>query len=629
VTFNPWLLGNRDALMGDLFKLLRGQFLMSTVATIRSLAEDLDRYWKILDAAGFAAAFSVDAVVTGGLATAAWKGVAPRARALMTRPPADLQKAREALEQKIAKADIAVVVLIDELDRVEDDEVREVARLVKAVGEIAGISYLVAYDPARVAEALGQGHGEDRRASGEAYLEKIIQYPIPLRPLVREDVNRLLGAMLDGHQTGRFNSDDGRRASLFDVVAEAIRTPRDVKRLGGAFAIFWRVADGEICPIDVLAYCWLAVKHPAIRARISEVPDRVVNDPIYRHDFDFLIDSSESKEPKTRLNKGLPPIPISDEADRLLRGLFPLLNGTSDHGWRDHDRLSRRRNLERLLYTGDPPGQVLRSEVESLWRASDSNAAAKVIAKFRDDGRFRHLLARIDDLIADLPATGDAAVFTALSQLARRSSEYAIDDHRPSIESVARTITSMGERAQNASVRIVPILDALITNGDLAIAPAVLRNEVLAHGLAGAERARGGEILTREQTESLWSRQTELYRASILDGSFLRDWQLPGPIWVLRDLKMWDGDLRAALTAQLSDAAAFTAFAVLIMRPGSDMNLSVLSDLVCVEAIAKGADAAQLWASDKEPWVRASVARLAELTKSNQTDLTGKAMTPE
>ncbi|MGK3151703.1 P-loop NTPase fold protein, partial [Staphylococcus shinii] len=88
----------------------------------------------------------------------------------LIRKPKELspQEERRKLEKKLADAKIAVVVLIDELDRVEDDEVRAVAQLVKAIGDIKGISYLVAYDPERVADALGRGSGDDRRRTGEA-----------------------------------------------------------------------------------------------------------------------------------------------------------------------------------------------------------------------------------------------------------------------------------------------------------------------------------------------------------------------------------------------------------------------------------------------------------------------------
>lgn len=616
VLFNPWLLGNRDVLLTEMFKAIRSQFLLSSVETIRTLATDVDRYWRAVDAAGYAAAIGIDVVASAGAATVAWSRLSKPVRSLFTPPPVDLESARLQLEAKINATDIAVVVLIDELDRVEDDEVREVARLIKAVGEIAGISYLVAYDPARVADALGRGSGGERRAAGEAYLEKIIQYPIPIRPLTRDDVDKLLGIMLDGHGTGRFASNDERRAGLFDLVVAAIRTPRDVKRLSGTFDTFWRVAGGEICPIDLFAYSWLAVRHPMIRDRVSQVPDRLVNDPTEAESFRRMGDGKDTRSASVRLNWGLPTIELSRDVEQLLGALFPTLNGVRDNDWRDQDRLSRRRNLDRILYMGDPPGQVVRSEVEALWQAADETTAWAIISRFREDGRLPRLLDRIDDLITMLPARGDPAVFMALSRLARRRSAFSTDDASGSISDIANTIAYLGRRDPAANQRIVDILDALIAVGDLAIVPDVLRTEMFALGLVNGHAARGGECLTLKQTEALWSIEQTRYRTAILDGSWLKDWASAEPMYALRNREMWDEELRAGLTAQLSNLAAFTAFATTILPPNTGMDSSEFRKLVDIEKVALIADTAQEWVAEKEPWVKESVARTGKLARS-------------
>ena len=90
----------------------------------------------------------------GGAMKAAGKGVSP------SRSPSDMRKA---VEKVLAELDRPVVVLVDELDRVEDAEVRTVAQLVRAVLDFPNVSYVLAYDPKRVSEALGGGDERARR----------------------------------------------------------------------------------------------------------------------------------------------------------------------------------------------------------------------------------------------------------------------------------------------------------------------------------------------------------------------------------------------------------------------------------------------------------------------------------
>jgi len=79
--------------------------------------------------------------------------------------------------EELAAVNLPIVVLIDEVDRVEDDEIRSIAQLVRSVGDFPGVSYALAYDPKRVIQALGGAERTDvlRDERGRAYLEKIVQ----------------------------------------------------------------------------------------------------------------------------------------------------------------------------------------------------------------------------------------------------------------------------------------------------------------------------------------------------------------------------------------------------------------------------------------------------------------------
>jgi hypothetical protein len=52
------------------------------------------------------------------------------------------------------------------VDRVEDEEIRTVAQLVRSVADFPGISYVLAYDSKRVIQALGNGAMDQREERG-------------------------------------------------------------------------------------------------------------------------------------------------------------------------------------------------------------------------------------------------------------------------------------------------------------------------------------------------------------------------------------------------------------------------------------------------------------------------------
>jgi predicted KAP-like P-loop ATPase len=191
VRFDPWLVSGRDDVIT--------QFFAELLATIKEVTGQKGRDWKkiketVHKLSGYAkdlapAAGLLSVVPAIGLAaagTAAAAGAAAKtmeaATAARTTSLASQHKELRALLTDVA---MPIVVLIDELDRVEDAEVRAVAQLVRAVADFPGISYLLAYDRDRVVEALGGGATAEKEARGNAYLEKIELVPISrtvLRP---------------------------------------------------------------------------------------------------------------------------------------------------------------------------------------------------------------------------------------------------------------------------------------------------------------------------------------------------------------------------------------------------------------------------------------------------------------
>src|SRR5262249_37664868 len=82
-----------------------------------------------------------------------------------------LHEQRWDLIDSLSKVSAPIVVLIDELDRIEDEEIRIVAQLVRSIAVFPGISYVLAYDAERVIHALA---GTEKLERGRAYLEKIV-----------------------------------------------------------------------------------------------------------------------------------------------------------------------------------------------------------------------------------------------------------------------------------------------------------------------------------------------------------------------------------------------------------------------------------------------------------------------
>jgi hypothetical protein len=607
-TLNPWLFRGRDELLSAFFSSLRSMLGKSRREQARDAMNALDRYQEAIGIAAQVAAAYADLHGAGGKATKIVKSTRDKFRSLLKRQrELSPEEERISLERKLASNGRAIVVLIDELDRVDDADVKSVAQLVKAVGDIRGISYLVAYDPERVIDALGRGTGEERVRTGAAYLEKIIQHPVPLRPLFDHDVRALLEHCLRAARAPLPEAGGQNGAEIFDIIVRNISTPREVKRLVGAYSIINRMTREEIYSYDVLAYCWLVTKTPTLRERIVDRIAHLVDDPLGDDDLlTALFEDAQSKDRNPESVLG----PIAAEHTRLLRSLFPTLDRNSSKDRRG-DRISRRRNLIRLLYLGDPPGSFTRLDIEETL---DGGEESSDLRRMLHDGDLPAFLDRIDDDTGTLDQEKSDAFWLGLSDILVREHDWLSEPEQARAigDEAQDMLLRLGLRGRTGKVRAKRLVEMLLNHGDLVIVPGFLRRHMFQHGLVLNEVARGGSsTLTRSETESLLARELPRYREAVSSGFALRRLPDPEVIFVLKNGGYWDDDLRSSLTEQLVSPEAIQTFAALIVPPGWVTEKRVLDELSDSDEVLKRLLVFQNQNSfSKGEWIQQSIKRL-------------------
>lgn len=619
--FNPWIFNGRDELLNGFFHALRGALGKSRKDQARELQASLDKYWNAIEVFGDGIAATADAHGGAGIAGKVWNWI----KKLWPGGP-DLptpHEERKELERKLKKANQAVVVLIDELDRVEDDEVRAVAQLVKAVGDIEGISYLVSYEPKRVVEALGRGNSKkERTKTGERYLEKIIQYPVPVRPLFTNDAKLLLEATLNANDNSDFDWGSLIEDPIFKWILGQISTPREVKRLIGSYTILYDMVRGEIETLDVLAYCWILTKSPSLRDAISENIDEMVEDPAPEYMSARIVAHMDDRDSKPSsvevLGESAKPF------EEIIGLLFPRFGEDRKRDGFDGTRISRRQNLVRLLYLGNPPDLIPRARVEELWATGQEHELETGLRNLLSSGMLRTFVDRLDDLFDTLPREHDLIFWQNLARVLVRDSDWiASPDNLSSIASDAGdALLRMASRDKETISRVRGIFAHLIDQGDLILVPHMLRKLLFHYGMTKhSTRERQDDwFFTKSEVEAFLDGEIARYREAILEGFALRRLPTVQAIFAIGNSERWDEELRQNLTGQLSTKEALSTFAALVVPPGYSIDRSSLDELFVadqVQQILEGFGDPSEWIDD--PWVASSVRRLLAVFHGRDT----------
>lgn len=204
------------------------------------------------------------------------------------------------------------LVLIDDIDRVTPNEALLVFRLVKSVGRLPNVMYLLVFDRELAEKAVTEMY----LSEGPHFLEKIIQASFDLPLPARDDLNTaalsqietLCGPLRDRNQLLRFMN------IFYDAVSPYLNTPRDLTRLSNAMAVSWPAVAREVDVGDYVALEIIRLFEPLLYNAIRTNKSRVCG-----------VRSEYRKEPEKEIEGFLKLVPEKrrDYARVALMRLFP------------------------------------------------------------------------------------------------------------------------------------------------------------------------------------------------------------------------------------------------------------------------------------------------------------------
>jgi hypothetical protein len=400
LVFNPWMFAGQAHLAGAFFEQVAGQLRLKGKAE-KAIADRLIGYGQALSPLVFLPVAGAWLGRVSAVATAV-------GQARSTGKQADpVERQRKTIEAALAGLSEPIFVFIDDLDRLSASEVRDMLGLVRLTGHFPKIIYVLAFDRARVEQALDQ----DGLEGGRNYLDKIVELSFDLPATSPHALENLLikglEQALSGIQTGPFGP-----ARWQDVVARVLNpllsTPRDVNRYLAALPASLRMIGDEVALVDVLALEAVRLRLPGIFAQLGPM-SRALTDvgmvtsqtPGWQSEVDAFVESAGAHGPV-----------ISD----LCRLLFPASerylgsNTTYPSDWLATWRKERRVAHPQVLaiYLGKqlPPGTVPAVAVEMAVGAMGRRELFQALVDSLSDDDLEDFLARLAAYEDEIPPAG-------------------------------------------------------------------------------------------------------------------------------------------------------------------------------------------------------------------------------
>jgi predicted KAP-like P-loop ATPase len=164
------------------------------------------------------------------------------------------------------------LIVIDDIDRLSPDEALLMFRLVKSIGRLPNVIYLLVFD-----RELAEGIISERYPSeGPHYLEKIIQAGFDLPSPRPFDLNQELLRQIEILCGSPSERDMVRFMNVFyDVIAPEIQTPRDLVRLTNVLSVTWPAIGKAVDRADLVAMETLRLRRPEVYRALRSNRDRL------------------------------------------------------------------------------------------------------------------------------------------------------------------------------------------------------------------------------------------------------------------------------------------------------------------------------------------------------------------
>ncbi|MGV0954761.1 MAG: KAP family P-loop NTPase fold protein [Fluviibacter sp.] len=412
--FNPWHFQSED-------QLIRGFFATLADGLDRNLNNAKEKIGKVLK--DYGSLLSIGSVALGAAVTLRAGDVAKGIGETIS--TVSLDELRSRIETFLAESGKRVVVLVDDIDRLDRTETHSMFKLVKLSAGFNHTSYVLAFDDDVVAAALGERYGAGGQQAGRAFLEKIIQVPLQLPPV---DTVSLRLVAFEGVEAALSMADvelnqaqvDAFTRHFVDGLEPHLSTPRVAKLYTNALMFALPLLKGEVNIMNLMLVEGIRVLYPRLYASIRDNPsiflesrrenwgngpDRAPNA------FDQLVDSA------------LPNLAGSEREtikDRLLRPLFPRTGnmqygGEWDNIWAQEQRVCASQYFKRYFSYCVPDGDVSDASVNTLMEGvvdADDESKRSLIEAF---GRRRS----IESLVGVLRQRSENLPLESVGALAR------------------------------------------------------------------------------------------------------------------------------------------------------------------------------------------------------------------
>ena len=257
IKFEPWNFTSTEQLLTQFFVMLSQKFLSTKDKFMTKAGNAIATYASFFDF------LSLVPAVGAPLSTVAKSSVSRVGKWLNKGITGkSIQEQKKVVEDLLRQIKGKLLIVIDDIDRLSNDQIRQVFQLVTSVARFPNTVYLLSFDRDVVVKALEKV----QEGNGNTYLEKVIQVPLNLPDVSSGKIEEVLVARL-GNIIVHYDMTYDRlkwSAFYYSCVKPHIKTLREINRLCNLLLFKLSAIANEVDFLDMVAITILEIVYPEI-----------------------------------------------------------------------------------------------------------------------------------------------------------------------------------------------------------------------------------------------------------------------------------------------------------------------------------------------------------------------------
>lgn len=290
-----------------------------------------------------------------------------------------------------------IVIFVDDIDRLEPNEIMDVLKLVRNVSNFPNMYFIVAYDKEYLLECLKDKMSTKASDFTEKIFNTEFYLPLCVKDTLKEYIEKYVSSEVSVDEKNKLHKVIYEQNLFKDSDIDAISTVRDVKRICNSFNVSYSRLKGEVNICDLFMLEILKNKYPTVYAILENHKNLVLLNKNKRYELfvesgeNALIDVFSPFDLKKYIKENYKSLHIKEidtkRIENLLDALFPQTIMAKEKSINDIHYFDRYFNL--ALLESDLSDvefdKLLKSDIEEIkskfkdWAANKTSA---LLSKF-------------------------------------------------------------------------------------------------------------------------------------------------------------------------------------------------------------------------------------------------------